>query len=224
MEIKQYDCFEGESVDLTQAEAVLREKPDVIILEAPADSEKDPSTIFNNYEVYEKPIEMVLEYQKNLRESSSKFKWVESDIFLYENIVKLWKEGHNVDIYRVDAPAELLKLSTDSTWPGYRMTEPLRKGVEFKWWVYVYIRETIMTKNIRFILEVPRYSDRKILIFLQKFHWDNVRFRLENNEDDIFSYYFSDFKDVNKININDKVQELENDILYKYWNKVKGLS
>lgn len=149
---------------------------------------------------------------KNLRESSKKVPWSISDIQMYENTLEIFRKGHKVKIYNVDAPSELLKETITNKWN--LMEKPRRRGSHLLWWVYIYLREKMMSKNIKPLL---KENDQTILIFLQKFHWLNVKFLLSNpTEDDIWDYYFGKFKKIDKQNISEIIKE-KNKILYKYW-------
>ena len=86
MSIYQFSCKEGGAVDMRQANAILRHKPDVIVFEAPAD--KTPNLPYNKYSPSNKPLNKLDEYEKMLRRVSKKYPWVESDIYVYKNFKK----------------------------------------------------------------------------------------------------------------------------------------
>tara|TARA_Y100000310_G_scaffold339306_1_gene431607 strand:+ start:810 stop:1478 length:669 start_codon:yes stop_codon:yes gene_type:complete len=221
MKVYQFNCLEGKNIDLRQADAVLRHRPDVIIFEAPPDRGVQ-SLVYNNYKPSNKPLENILKHKKMLRHVSKKIPWVLSDVHVFNNIVKLWKEGHDIRLYNVDAPYELLKvdLNLDIKWSP----NPYRRGTHFGWWVRIYLREKIMTKNVNKIFSQIENKDSIILIFLQKFHWRNVRFLMQNeSQDKIYEYYFGAFKNININTINERVKK-ENKILYKYWKSLSDFT
>ena len=220
MKIFQYSCKESNKVDLRQANAVLRKTPDVIIFEAPSE-EKTPSSKFNKFTPDKKPLKDVKEYQKMLLHVSKRYKWVKSDISVYNNIVKLWESGHDIKLYNVDAKHELLKLSAEYGW--CKTEKPYRKGTYFSWWVFIYLRERVMVKHISKIFDgLPQ--DAIVLMFMQKFHWLNVQFQLNNNNKDIFNYYFGKFDKVSLSNINRKVEDIGILALSKFWKKYSGFT
>ncbi len=217
MKTHQISCLEGKKIDLRQAEAVLLHRPDVVIFEAPPVG-KTPSLIYNKYSASKKPLREVEKYKRMLRRLATKAPWVMSDIYVYENIVKLWKEGHDVKLYNVDAPTKLLRinLKIDKNWDP----KPYRRGTHFEWWVRIYLREKIMTENILEILSKNNKKDFKVLIFLQKFHWLNVQFLMSKpSKKQTYEYYFGKFKRTNMGAIGCDVRNV-NEALYKYWKNI----
>lgn len=221
MKILQFSCKESDKIDLRQADAVLKHRPDAIIFEAPPIN-GDMESEFNKFTPEKKPLKKKKQYQKMLLKISKKYKWVKSDVYVVDNIMQLWKSGHDVKIYNVDAPKELLKITIGQKWN--LMDKPRRRGSLFSWWVYIYIREVIMAENISKIFKKSP-KDSVVLVFLQKFHWLNVKFQLEHkNKKDIFSYYFGKFENVSLSNIDQKVKELGIPELYRFWSKYSRLN
>lgn len=148
---------------------------------------------------------------------SKKAPWVLSDVCVFDKIVELWKEGHDVKLYNVDAPSELLRVNLNI---GTNLNpKPCRRGTYFEWWVRIYLRERIMAKNIHKIFSQIKDKDSGVLIFLQSFHWCNVKFLMQNpSRKQIYKYYFGAFKKINIKTINERVKK-ENEILYKYWKR-----
>ncbi len=217
MKLYQFSCIEGKKVDLRQADAVLRHRPDAIIFEAPS-SGRTPSLVYNKYRPSNKPLAEVAKHKKKLKQVSKKYPWVLSDISVYDNIVKLWKEGVDVKLYNVDASSELLRVGSriDHDWNP----KPHHRGTHFQWWVRIYLREKIMAENIQWVVSKNKKKDLKVLIFLQSFHWRNVQFLMSNpTKKQIYEYYFGKFKDIEIETIGNKIKK-ENKILYKYWKKV----
>ncbi len=208
----QVNCKEEKGIDMRQAEAALKYKPDIILLEYP-NPNKTPNTIFNKYKPKDKPFYLVKKQQENLKEVQRTMPWVKSDIVMWENISWLWRQGHQVFVYNVDASSEL----TSELYEIWKNKYPNIKK-NWLWWVRIYLRESIMTKNIQWILD--NYKERKdptILVFLQSFHWDHVKFLLKNpSKDKIWDYYFEKFSEVSKDNIEGKIKDL-NKVFYKYW-------
>jgi len=100
----QVDCKEEintknwRSPDYRQAEVVLKHKPDIIIFEK-ANNGKTPNTIYNRYSCKNKPIQLVRKHQKWLKEKSKEYGDAASGIPMWDNIIKLWSEDHNVLLY-----------------------------------------------------------------------------------------------------------------------------
>lgn len=211
MKIHQFSCREKRGADPRQADAVLRYKPDMIFCEVPS-AEGKASLVFDPRKSIKDTEDKLKEIIKKLRKFSKKVPWAISDIEMHKNVAELLKGGYKVRMYNVDAPVELTKEAILNKW--HLMDKPRRRGSHLLWWVYIYLRERIMSKNMKPLLKM---GDQTILIFLQKFHWLNVRFLLSNpSKDDIWNYYFGKFKKFNKQNIS-KILKEENKILYKYW-------
>ena len=104
----QRSCIEGNKIDLRQANAVSKYKPDIIVFEFPEDS-KEPSKIFNRYACKNKPLKKVDEIIRNLKKASKKYPYVLSDIVVWKNIKKLWEQGINTQIYNIDSPTKMRK-------------------------------------------------------------------------------------------------------------------
>ncbi len=199
----QFNCIEGKKIDLRQANAVLRHKPDIIILEYPN----------NNYPL--KSIEKTPSYLLK-KENIEIMPWIRSDIRMWKNVDELKKNGHNILVYKIDAPNDL----TNSFFNVWRHMYPCALK-NWLWWVQIYLREKYMTRNIKWILK--NYKIKKnptILIFLQSFHWDHVKFLLKKSSfEKTWKYYFGKFFEINPRNIAKKIRA-ENKIFYKYWKKV----
>lgn len=202
--------------DLRQAEYVLKYKPDIIIFELGAD--KTPDTIYNKYSVKDKPLKLVKERQKWLKKVSKNPGNGDaiSDVISWDNIMKVWSEGHNILIYNADSSNELRKEFFE-VWK-YMYPSALKNWL---WWVQIYLREKYMAKNIKWILEKNKDKEKLVIaIFLQSFHWKHVKFLLTNPpKKEIWEYYFSKFKEVNINSIGNKIKK-ENKVFYKYWVKM----
>ncbi len=133
---------------MRQANAVLKYKPDIIILEYP-NNNKTPNMELNNYAALKKPQKLVEDRLKKLPSSILKIHpWAKADTVMWQNIVNLWGKGHQVLIYKVDAPSELTKELLFK-WPA-----PYPKIMrDWRWWVQIYLRERIMTDNIKWIFK-----------------------------------------------------------------------
>lgn len=213
MKIYQFSCMEGKVVDMRQADAVLRHRPDVIIFEASSQG-NTPGLLFNEYSPSKKPLREVAKHQKTLKKLARSYPWVESDIYVYENIVKLWREGHDVKLYHVDAPSDLLLVRTgvDNGWNP----KPCRRGTHLLWWVRIYLREKIMTGHIRGILSAQP-KDSTVLVFLQSFHWRNVQFQLTKpSKKKMWEYYFGLFRGLTKKAFAQEIRE-SGKVLDTYW-------
>ena len=199
-----------------QAEYVLKYRPDVIIFESACNN--TPNTIYNKYSCQNKPIELIRKMQKDYQKASLTPGNGDalSDIKLWDNIIKLWKEDYDVYIYNVDGPDKLRK-EFFQVWK-YMYPCALKNWL---WWVRIYLREKYMADNIRWILDHYK-NDQKITIavFLQSFHWKHVQFLLTNpSKKQIWQYYFSKFKEVTPKDITQNIKN-QNKVFYKYWNKI----
>jgi hypothetical protein len=215
----QRSCVEGNEIDLRQADAVIKYKPDIIVFELPQDS-KEPSKIFNRYSCKNKPFKKIEEIIKNLKKASKNYPYVASDIIVWENIKKLWEQGINTQIYNIDSPTKLRKEFNLFKKPISVEYPAVRR--DWLFWVYLYLREVYMTKNMQMILRKYSKKNLTILICLQSIHWDHTSFLLTNpSKEKIWEYYFGRFKELkpNK-NIENRIKE-RSKILYNYWKKVQ---
>lgn len=207
----QKDCIEGDKIDLRQANAILKYKPDIVLFELPA-GKLGPDTLFNKYPVHKKPLKKVDEIIKNLKESALKYPYALSDVATWENIKKLWAQGHNVYIYNIDSPNELRR--------GYFETEVAYPKARRAWlfWVYLYIRDSYMAKNTGVVLE--NYRDKTspiVVVFVQSIHWKHVLFLLEKpKKEEVFKYYFGRFPKLSSKTIDSELKQ-KNLFLYTWW-------
>lgn len=216
MTIHQIPCREQNNIDLRQANAVIKHKPNIIIFEAPANT-GSPLFLDSNQPILEQK-ELLKGKISNLKKVAKTYRWVESDIKVFENAFDLIKSGHELKIYNVDGPSELLQEALINKWN--LIDKPRRRGVHLLWWVYIFLRERIMTENIRSILKENK--DKSILVFLQKFHWLNVQFQLSNpSKDKLWNYYFGKFENMNRKDMVNILKK-ENEVLYKYWVRYSG--
>jgi len=212
----QVNCREVKKIDLRQAKAVLKHKPDIILLEYP-NNNKTSDMIFNSFPTDKKPQTELNKIKKLLKKFSKNNPWGLSDISMWENVEKLWQNGHNVLIYRIDSPTELtnqyLTLKMYKNYPAIKSY--------WLFWAYLLIRDYTMTKNVKWVIK--RYKNKKnptVLVFLQSIHWDHVKFLLTNpTKKQIWDYYFKNFKEINTKNIGFKIKE-KNKIMHKYWKKI----
>ena len=217
----QVDCIESKKLDFRQARAVLKYKPDIVILENPC-GKSIPDRKMNHFGPLEKPKEIL----KNMAAPYSKrilkiHPWAKSDQTTRKNIVKLWKRGHQVLMFSTDGPPEL----TGELLFVWKHTYPcaMRNWV---WWVQIYLREKYMARNIRWVLDNYKEKEKPvILIFLQSFHWRHVRFLLKNpSKKEIWEYYFGRFADeVTRKDISIQIKNL-NKVFYKYWKKISDFN
>jgi hypothetical protein len=211
----QHSCREDSRLDLRQAQAVLRHRPDAILFEAPMDK-PSVSLLYNKFAPKNKPLKLVHQYQAMLRKVSKTYPWVASDIVVYDNIVRLWRDGHEVKLYNMDGPSDLLH---ETIRHGWNMTSrPRRRGVHFLWWVYIYLRERAMADNLADVTtKLP--PDAVVLVFLEKFHWLHVQFLLDKpSRKEIFDYYFKAFEDTPHA-LSVRVHACGNKSLVKYWSE-----
>ncbi|MDD4409576.1 MAG: hypothetical protein PHW52_02870 [Candidatus Pacebacteria bacterium] len=220
MEIKprfiQRNCIEGNEIDPRQANAILKYKPDIIVFEMPQ-GKNGPNTIFNIYPCNKKPIEKFNHIIKDLEISAKKYPYAASDILVWRNIKKMWNQGINTQIYNVDAP----KAMRSRCFKFKKPYPSIRK--DWLFWIYLYSREVVITKNIRALLENYHIKkDPTILIFLQSIHWNNVKFLLANpSKEEIWKHYFGNFKNIKPTKeIENQIKD-RNKILNYYWKKVQ---
>jgi len=212
----QRSCIEGNKIDLRQAKSILKYKPDIILFEGPKSSH-DVSIIFNHYSFDKKPLKKVDEIIKKLTIAAKSEPYVASDIIVWQNIKKIWEKGINTQVYYIDAPQN---LRHNSPFLAKQYSKIYR---DWLFWVYLYIREVYMTKNLKNILN--EYKDKKnptICVFLQSIHWDHVKFLLTNpSKEKIWRYYFSRFKNMksNK-NIENQIKD-RSKIINSYWKKAQ---
>jgi len=210
----QKNCVEGNKVDMQQANAVLKYKPDIVLFEYPT-GKTGPDAIFNKYSTNKKPLKKVDGIIKNRKISAKKYPYAESDIFVWQNIKKLWSQDHNVLIFNIDAPDELRREYFENLEPKYPQA---RK--DFLFWVYLYLREIYMTKNMEKILK--SYSEKEnptVAVFLQSIHWQHVQFLLTKpNKSKIWKYYFGRFPKLKPKTIDAEIKK-RSLFLYRWWNK-----
>ncbi len=209
----QFSCREGNKPDYRQANAVLKYKPDIILFEMPAEG-GNPSLIFNRYKPDKKPFTKVEKIKKSLRRAAKKYPYAASDIRVWENIEKLWREGRETLLFNVDAPQELRahyhKIYGDIPYTQVRH--------EWWFWAYLLIRECQMAGHIENILKHYRVKRKPtVAVFLQSIHWEHVKFLLRKpSEKGIWRYYFGKFPEISPANIRGPIKKKDK-ILYKYW-------
>ena len=213
--IRQYSCVEGDKADYRQANSVLKYRPDIIIYEMPEKNGK-PDLIFNKYAPNKKPLKEVDKRIEGMKEAAKTWPYAISEARTWENIRQLWQEGHDVLLFNVDAPREL-RAEFYEVWN--HMYPCAKKN--WLWWVQIYLRERIMANHMEKILaDLPDDKKLTMLMFLQSFHWDHVKFLLTKpNKEEIWDYYFGKFqKEVTVQNIEAKIKN-NNKIFSKYWAK-----
>ena len=162
-----------------------------------------------------KPLKKVDEIIKNLKISAKKYPYALSDIVVWENIKSLWQQGVNTQIYNVDSP--------DSLRRGNIFDKEKYSFAVKKWlfWVFLYLREIYMTKNIKTVLDT--YSLKKnpiVLIFLQSVHWEHVQYLLSNpSKDNIWQYYFGRFKYIKPTKEIGREIRKNSKVLGYYWDR-----
>lgn len=212
----QRSCVEGNKIDLRQADAVLKYKPDIIIFEMPK-GKNGPSTIFNRYSCKNKPFEIVDEKIKKLKIAAKKYPYALSDVVVWENIKKLWKEEVNTQIYNVDSS---VFLRGNNLYSEQKYSFAVKKWM---FWVYLYLRDFYMAKNTKIVLD--NYSKKEnltILICLQSIHWIHTQFLLTNpSKEKIWKYYFGKFKNIKPTKEIEVEIKKKSKILSYYWKKVQ---
>ena len=205
--------------DYRQAEAVLKHRPDIIIFEKACNT-KTPNTIYNRYSCKNKPVKLVKDYQKWLKKKTKEYGDAASEIPMWENIMQLWSEDHDVLLYNVDGSDELRREFFE-VWK-YMYPCALKNWL---WWVRIYLREKYMAERVQWVLDKHKdKEDLVIAIYLQSFHWEHVEFLLKKpTKKQIWDYYFKDFKGITRANISEKIKK-ENKVFYKHWQKIADFS
>jgi hypothetical protein len=210
----QVNCIESDKLDTRQAEAIKKYRPDVVLLEYP-NNNKDPGIELNNFLPADKPNDLVRKLLAPLPPKVLKIHpWAASDRLMWTNINALWQEGHQVLVYKTDAPSELT-----SEWLEVWNHAYPQITKNWVWWVQIYLRERLMADNIKKILGDNAKNDRPVVaVFLQSFHWKHVKFLLtEPKKNEIWQYYFGQFKtEVGRKDIAERIKKL-NPVFYKYW-------
>lgn len=212
----QFNCVESKALDLRQAKAILKHKPDIVILEYP-NNKKTPDWEFNKYPALKKPKKLVSDRIKEFPPEVLKVHpWAKADTIMWRNIAGLWEKGHQIFVYSVDAPNELTKEWLD-VWRGAYPC--IQKN--WVWWVQIYLREKMMAQHIKWILKnYKEKEDPTVLVFLQNFHWQHVKFLLTSPaKKEIWAYYFGRFSEIDKKTIGARIKSL-NKVFYKYWKSV----
>ena len=201
--------------DYRLAQAILKYRPGILFLET-GSGDGNPDTIFNRYSANKKPLREVRAIQSAMRKAARRFGYAKSDILMWSNIVKLWKEGHDVLVFNADGPAELRREFFE-VWKN--MYPSATKN--WLWWVHIYLRERYMARNIMWALErYPSKKPRVALVQFGGFHWRHVKFLLgKPARKDIWKYYFGKFSEVAPGTIAGKIKK-QNRVFYKYWLEV----
>ena len=211
----QANCVEGKRADLRQAAVVKNHKPDIIFFEMPSFG-GNPSSPFNRYSVKEKPFAEVEKIKKGLRKEAKKTPYALSDVLVWENIASLWRMGHDVLLFNIDAPRDLRREGLVR-----RKSMPLSDAKRtWEFWAYVYVRETMMAHFTEQILE-KRFGKKKMVaaVFLQSFHWQHVKFLLRQpSKEKIWRYYFGRFPKLTPATIRKELKGRA-PILSRYWKK-----
>jgi len=211
----QVNCVEGKKADLRQAAAVKKYKPDIIFFEMPSVG-GNPSSPFNRYSIKKKPFAEIEKIKKGLRKEAKKTPYALSDVFVWENIESLWRMGHDILLFNIDAPEELRREGMLR-----RKSISLSRAKQtWEFWVYIYVRETIMAHFMERVLK-KRFGKKNIVaaVFLQSFHWQHVKFLLTHpSKGKIWRYYFGRFPKLTPATI---TKELKNrtPTLFQFWEK-----
>lgn len=211
----QRNCTEGDRIDLRQANAIQKYKPDIIIFEMPQ-GKNGPNAIFNKYSCNKKPVAKVYEMIKSFKESAKTYPYAESDIYVWENIVNLWKQGINTMVYNVDA-LPLLRHSNIYKNKSYNFAKN-------KWvfWVYLYLRDIHMANNVRIVLSEYNTKEKPVvLVAMQSIHWEHIQFLLKTEDQNkIRDYYFGRFPKLDFSTFEIELKK-ESKTLYNFWIKSK---
>jgi hypothetical protein len=205
---------EGSKIDLRQADAILKHRPDIIMFEMPR-GKNDIGTIFNKFSCEKKPLKRVNEIIKKLELSAKKYPYALSDVAVWDNIKKLWTEGKDVKIYNIDSPDEIRREFHLFQDPGY---PAVRKDPVF--WAYLYLRDSHIAKNIKWVLD--NYTDKNdplVAVFLQSIHWKHATFLITNpTNGEIWKYYFGRFPKLTPGMLEELISK-KSKVLARHWKK-----
>lgn len=178
----------------------------------------NPDTIFNHYSPQKKPLGEVCNIQKDSRSASHEFGYAKSNILMWDNIMKLWREGCQLLVFNADGPDEL----RNEFFEVWKNMYPCAKK-NWLWWVRIYLRERYMERNIRWALNHYRFQRQPVsLVQFGGFHWRHIKFLLGNpSKKKIWEYYFGKFSEVTQATIAEKIKK-ENKLFYRYWRKISG--
>lgn len=214
----QVNCIESRdgTLDLRQAEAIGKYKPDIIILEYPTEGSV-PEFPLNDYLPTEKPADLVAERTKEFSEKILKANpWVAADTIMWREVVKAWNQGKQIYAYPTDGPYELISEWRE-VW-DHMYPQAIHNWV---WWVPIYLRERLMANHISWILHKHAEINKPVInVYLQSFHWKHVQFLLSDpTKNEIWNYYFGKFKsEISQKEMPITLKRL-NPVFYKYWQK-----
>lgn len=197
---------------LRKARAVLEYRPDIVLFEYPMRG-RTPETVFNRYLPTKKSWGKLEEWKSSFMDEDllKIHPWLKGDIKILENVEKVWREGHQVMVYRIDAPVE---LTSQMFWAG-------KDKDIWPCWVVNFLREQFMLRNLKYVERNYRFKkNSRTLVFMANSHWENLRFLRKNpSKKEIWDRYFKRFKEITPENIEDKIKS-KNKVLFKYWRKL----
>lgn len=197
---------------LKKARAVFEYRPDVILFEYPMRG-KSPEVGFNRYSPKKKPWRKLEEWKNSFKKKDvlETHPWLKGDVKILGNIKKIWKEGQQVMLYRIDAPVE---LTSQMLWAG-------KDKDAWPCWVVNFLREQYMVRNFDYVERKHQGArDLKTLVFIANWHWENIKFLRRNpSKRKIWERYFKQFKELTPQNIEGKIRE-KNKVLFKYWRRL----
>ena len=211
----EFSVLEHNRPDYQFARAILKYRPEFLFLEI-GSSTGNPDTIFNRYSPNKKPLREVRKIQAALRRNAKRFRYAKSNVLMWDNIVKLWKEGHDVLVFNTDSPDELRREFFE-VWN--HMYPDAKKN--WLWWVRIYLRERYMARNIQWAIKhYPRKKQSVALVQFGGFHWRHVKFLLNRpSKKEVWNYYFKKFSEISPVTIEPKIRE-QNKVFHKYWRKI----
>lgn len=197
---------------LRKARAVLEYRPDIVLFEYPM-RDRTPETIFNRYSPTKKPWRKLEEWKNSFMDEDllKIHPWLKGDIKILENVEKIWREGQQVMVYRVDAPVE---LTSQMLWAG-------KDRDVWPCWVTNFLREQYMFRNLRYVEQNYKFKKHpKALVFMANSHWENISFLRKNpSKKEVWDRYLKRFKGITPENIKDKIKN-KNKVLFKYWRRL----
>jgi len=201
----QRSCVEGDHIDLRQAAAIKRFRPDIVLFELPSNQ----AVPTNQAE-----IDQIIAH---LEIAAKKYPYARSDIAVWQNIGQLWRAGCHLQAFNIDGPDGLRRVvNTEFTekYPAVRR--------DWLFWAYLYTRERQMADNIERIINNCDKPNPTVAVFLQSIHWKHVRFLMRHPQPpQIWRYYFGRFPEITPENIDDKIRQ-RSPTLGRFWKRRLG--
>ncbi|MEY4731352.1 MAG: hypothetical protein RL681_298 [Candidatus Parcubacteria bacterium] len=218
---REYFVREHRRADYRHARAILRHRPDILLNEMSSAPDGNPDLPINRFSPEKKPLQWVRLEQRALARASKDFPYAKSDIKLWDNVMQLWREGHELFVFNIDGPKELRHEFFDVWNHCYPCATK-----NWVWWVHIFLRERYMANNTEWAIRRYWRSKKRPVVFIQfgGFHWRHVKFLLTHpTKKEIWKYYFGKFeREVTPDTISSKLRRIS-PVLWKHWRRVADL-